>query len=320
MEAATVDQRRQRRAALLLRIAAARTRHRAASAAFTDDLLSARARAQRNAALREKLNGIKDQLRKLEAQLAESLSIQASKSAKYDLINESISNTAARNEQLTKLLTDQRTRRDEYVNVISHQLEVPLKLLKLTVLQKTKKPLRKLSCGTINSLVFKLLEEKVTESLSNMVNFSIDAINLTISILQGVRFMFNKIDMKNPDKEYSFCIKIANDRYSLLQCVPPLEDSKELLKDLNRTNDLFKFVRIMRERFQATILDGFIPNSSFCSEVSSITASSPPASVDSESENATNQSNSNIRAKKQNFSEKKEPPHQSAISPRTIRC
>lgn len=37
---------------------------------------------------------------------------------------------------------------------------------------------------------------------------------LTISFLQGVKFVFNKIDMQSPDKEYSFCIKLTKERYN----------------------------------------------------------------------------------------------------------
>jgi kinetochore protein Spc25 len=71
-----------------------------------------------------------------------------------------------------------------------------------------------------------------------------------------VKFVFSKIDIQNPDNEYSFCIKLNKDRYNLLQCTPFLKDSEELVKDLNCSNDLFKFVRIMRERFQAAAING----------------------------------------------------------------
>uniref|UniRef100_A0A0D9VAW1 Kinetochore protein SPC25 n=1 Tax=Leersia perrieri TaxID=77586 RepID=A0A0D9VAW1_9ORYZ len=52
----------------------------------------------------------------------------------------------------------------------------------------------------------------------------------------------------------------------VLQFMPFLKDSEELVKDLNCSNDLFKFVRIMREResererererFQAAAVNG----------------------------------------------------------------
>lgn len=41
-----------------------------------------------------------------------------------------------------------------------------------------------------------------------------------------------------------------------MNCDPRLEGIDELIKELNRTNDLFKFVRIMREKFQAAASNG----------------------------------------------------------------
>lgn len=38
--------------------------------------------------------------------------------------------------------------------------------------------------------------------------------------------------------------------FSVLACKPHLNDTKDLIRELNRTNGLFKFVRIMREKFQ----------------------------------------------------------------------
>ncbi|BAD88128.1 hypothetical protein [Oryza sativa Japonica Group] len=62
---------------------------------------------------------------------------------------------------------------------------------------------------------------------------------------EGVKFIFSKIDIQNPDNEYSFCIKLNK----VLECTPFLKDSEDLVKDLNCSNDLFMFVRIMRKRF-----------------------------------------------------------------------
>ena len=73
-----------------------------------------------------------------------------------------------------------------------------------------------LSCGTTSFLVFKLLEEKVIGNFSGMVNQYIISLmlqSLTNSFSPGVRFVFSKIDMQSPDKEYSFCIKLIDERY-----------------------------------------------------------------------------------------------------------
>jgi kinetochore protein Spc25 len=31
---------------------------------------------------------------------------------------------------------------------------------------------------------------------------------------EGVKFVFNKVDMQSPDNEYFFCIKVNKDEYS----------------------------------------------------------------------------------------------------------
>ena len=45
---------------------------------------------------------------------------------------------------------------------------------------------------------------------------------------------------------------------SVLNCDPHLNDNKELIHELNKTNGLFKFVRIMREKFQEAVAQGTI--------------------------------------------------------------
>lgn len=43
---------------------------------------------------------------------------------------------------------------------------------------------------------------------------------------------------------------------TVVHCVPFVDGSKELVKDLNCNNDLYKFVRTMRERFQVATISG----------------------------------------------------------------
>lgn len=42
----------------------------------------------------------------------------------------------------------------------------------------------------------------------------------------------------------------------MVDCDPQLNDTNELLRELNKSNGLFKFVRIMREKFQAAVAHG----------------------------------------------------------------
>ncbi|XP_057988528.1 kinetochore protein SPC25 homolog isoform X2 [Hevea brasiliensis] len=94
----------------------------------------------------------------------------------------------------------------------------------------------------------------------------------------GVKFTFNYINVSNPYEEYNFTIRHEEDTYSLLACKPHLNDTKDLIRELNRTNGLFKFVRIMREKFQeAASLGGTLPQSSTLHQESATIAASAPA-------------------------------------------
>uniref|UniRef100_A0A453GX05 Kinetochore protein SPC25 n=1 Tax=Aegilops tauschii subsp. strangulata TaxID=200361 RepID=A0A453GX05_AEGTS len=234
-----------------------------------------------NSPVVQKLNSLKDQLRGLEAGLAEALSTQLKKESECKLTSESISNATATNEQLRGLLLDQRARRDEFANVISHQLQA-IEALEANVDVMGKKNLDEAIMWYNKFLGFRVVAG------------------------EGVKFVFNKVDMQSPDDEYSFCIKVNKDEYSLIQCIPLLKDTEELVKDLNRTNDLFKFVRTMRARFQAAGINGVHPATSFCTDTSSTPISSPPAvSVDTTSEGTTNQSRTRSRSKNKDLHAKR---------------
>lgn len=43
---------------------------------------------------------------------------------------------------------------------------------------------------------------------------------------------------------------------SVLDCEPSLKDTKELIHELNKTDGLFKFVRVMRRKFQEAVAQG----------------------------------------------------------------
>ncbi|MBA0558617.1 hypothetical protein Golob_015629 [Gossypium lobatum] len=97
------------------------------------------------------------------------------------------------------------------------------------------------------------------------------------------------MSIENPKQEYSLTIRHANDAYSLLDCDPPLNGIGELINELNRTNGLFKFVRIMREKFQEAAALGLQPQStSFRQGSSAISMSCPALSVSTDiSESST---------------------------------
>ncbi|KAG4130808.1 hypothetical protein ERO13_D09G168200v2 [Gossypium hirsutum] len=75
----------------------------------------------------------------------------------------------------------------------------------------------------------------------------------------------------------------------VLDCDPPLNGIGELINELNRTNGLFKFVRITREKFQEAATLGLQPQStSFRQGSSAISMSCPALSVSTDiSESST---------------------------------
>ncbi|KAH9607319.1 hypothetical protein KSS87_015467 [Heliosperma pusillum] len=67
----------------------------------------------------------------------------------------------------------------------------------------------------------------------------------------GVKFTFTYINRKCLSGEYSFTIRHANNVYTLIQCDPQWNEATESVKELNKSNDLYTFVRKMRDKFQA---------------------------------------------------------------------
>ncbi|KAF6154995.1 hypothetical protein GIB67_035742 [Kingdonia uniflora] len=64
-----------------------------------------------------------------------------------------------------------------------------------------------------------------------------------------------------------------------MDCEPYLGDMK-FIQELNQTNGLFKFVRIMREKFQATTLKGAILEDIFMFlDTSTVSTPAPAASI-----------------------------------------
>ncbi|TVU22504.1 hypothetical protein EJB05_32206 [Eragrostis curvula] len=293
------------------RIDRGRDRASTSASAFSAALLSARSIADQTVSHRAQLNGLKVQLRKHETDLAQALTGKQARShsltsrvfqshpnkqkSKYKLIDESISNTTATNERLRSLVMEQRQRRDECTKIISNQLQA-------------------IESPEADSAA------QGEKNLDEAIMWYDKFLGFQVVGGEGVKFVFNKIDVQSPDKEYLFCIKLAKKNTAvILQCVPFVDGSKELVRDLNCDNDLFKFVRIMRERFQAATITGVLPASSFCPVASSITSSSLSSlSLDSRSENTANQTQSHILSGTKNQEIKKGLPNRSAISPGTV--
>ncbi|XXG84069.1 hypothetical protein AAC387_Pa10g1669 [Persea americana] len=221
---------------------------------FRNFLQSIKIRAEESIGDQEKLVKAKNHLRELEDDLVKALAVKTRKEAKRIAIAESLSITKARIEELKKTLKDQHTRRDEYKAIISQPL------VALAALEEK-------SNTNINHL----------KDLEEAISWYNEALGFRIEGGHGVKFIFNKIDILNPSKEYSFTIRHENDTYTLLDCDPYLEDSKELMRELNKTNGLFRFVRIMREKFCVAASGSLQPNSP--PDTSTLTLSAPASSI-----------------------------------------
>ncbi|XP_040380202.1 kinetochore protein SPC25 homolog [Oryza brachyantha] len=285
-------------AALDRQIAAGRGREASTSATYSAALLSARSFSRQTLSRQGELNGLKLQLRKLEDHLSEALSVKISKESKRQLTEETISSTRAINEKLKSMVTDQTNKRDQHAIVISDHLKA------------------------VEALEAKCNEDETQrKNVQEAVAWYNKFLGFQVVGGEGVKFIFSKIDMRSPDKEYSVTIKLNKDRYALLQCDPSIKDSEELMKDLNLTNDLFKFVRIMRQRFQAeaATVNGLPMSSAVCPDASSIPVSSPVLmSLDSTIENVPDKSLSRSKSKKQGLPSKRRAAALSATTPGSV--
>ncbi|GJN36329.1 hypothetical protein PR202_gb25178 [Eleusine coracana subsp. coracana] len=226
-------------------------------------LAAALSLAEQTLARQEQLQALKKQHRDLESQSHQALSIKSHKEAEYRCITESISDATARNENLNRSLVKLRNKRDTLAAVISYQLQD-----------------------------LETCEEEINENATEMEN-----------IESGLSW-FNKVlglkIIHGEEKEYSFCMRIDNGTYnSVVQSDPPIKDSEELVKDLNLTQDICKFLKVVREEFQASSVNGNLPLSSVACPVVPSVPFSPPVTttVNCTSEDVPSQSNSRSKNK-----------------------
>ncbi|MQL72610.1 hypothetical protein Taro_004920 [Colocasia esculenta] len=231
-------------------IRAERQKASEAAGIFRRSLSSIRARAEENVADGEKLANVKAYLRKLEDDLRETLIVKNCNEAKRHAIVQSLSSAKVSTEELKKVVQEQRAKKDEYEAIVSSGLET----------------LNQNNQGTVDR-----------EGTRDAILWYSKVLGFRTEGGEGVKFIFDKIDLESPNNEYSFTVRLDGDTYTLLQCEPYVKDVKELLKELNQTNGLFKFARTMRAKFQAAALNGMLPSStSVYPELSTISISSPP--------------------------------------------
>ncbi|KGN63556.1 kinetochore protein SPC25 homolog [Cucumis sativus] len=237
---------------------------------FYKSVESISVRSRANALSQGKLGELKARLRETEDELVKALAVKTRKEAKRLTIIDSIATSKSRTEELRNTLQDCKARRDEYATIISQQ--------SLVLSSSERKETQESEC-----------RNEIQEAISwykRVLDFHIEG-------GYGVKFSFKKINIDNPDEEYSFTIRHANDTYMLLDCNPSLSDIKELIHELNKTNGLFKLVRIMRRRFQEAAAEGAgAPALSLHQGSSVISTSAPVLSSSTEgSESSTEEIN-----------------------------
>ncbi|XP_076916473.1 kinetochore protein SPC25 homolog [Bidens hawaiensis] len=219
-----------------------------------------------------KIGTLKAQLRAVEDDLVKAIAAKTRKESQKMAIADSISDAKARVEELKKIVVDQRTRKEQYAEIISHQSEA-----------------------------LKECEEKHEqdagrrEEIEEAISWYNKVLGFRIERGRGIKFIFTNINMKKPDEEYFFTIRLENDSYCLLECYPHVTEVNKLIEELNITNGLYNFVRIMRTKFQEMAADGNLHETASHPQETIISMSAPISSVSTDSGSASSAKKNNLR-------------------------
>jgi kinetochore protein Spc25 len=222
-------------------------------------------RAQATAQSQVELMNLKADLREAEDELVKVLAVKTRKEARQMGIRDSISATQSRIEVLRRNLQLQKSKKDDSVRIISQQLQA---------LSKSKD-----NAG-------KVTEDKA--DIHEAISWYNHALGFHVEAGHGVKFTFTNIDAKRPTREFSFTVHYGNDIYTLLDSDLHLDYINEMVQELNKTNDLFRFVRLMREQFLKSTLSELPTHSGqLQQETSAISASAPAISFSTDTNMST---------------------------------
>ncbi|KAH9321772.1 hypothetical protein KI387_016411, partial [Taxus chinensis] len=176
----------------------------------------------------EKIDELEARFRKLDETYLHIKELKENKHEQWMANAESLSSIKSRTENLKKMKHVLSERKHEREMIISEQLTA------LTKLDESFKP----------DLRFKRGKQEAVAWYNRALGFRVECGH-------GIKFIFVNVDRVSPAREFSFTIRHCrrNDCYTLLDCDPSFEGTKDLLDGLNRANDLFKFVRAMRKKF-----------------------------------------------------------------------
>ncbi|CAH2064902.1 unnamed protein product [Thlaspi arvense] len=211
-------------------------------------------RAKATAQSQVELANLKAELRDAEDLLVKVLAEKTRNEARQMGLRDSISATQSRIQVLRRTLQLQKSKREEHAKVISQQLQA-------------------LSVSKENA-------GKVTEGKADIqeaISWYNQALGFHVEAGHGVKFTFTYIDAKRPTSEFSFTVHYGNDIYTLMDCNPQLDDIEEMVQELNKTNDLFGFVRLVRVKFLKATLSELPTHSENLQHETSIISASAPA-------------------------------------------
>ncbi|KAK7347049.1 hypothetical protein VNO80_21575 [Phaseolus coccineus] len=223
------------------------------TASFVESLHSLLPIAQETARCQVQLDEAKANLRDTEDDLVKALAVKTRKEAKRMALVDAVASAKARVEVLNASIQEQRTKKQEYAAIISQQ-----------------------------SLALAASKENLNESVEQkdetqeVISWYNRVLGFHVKGGRGVKFIFKNINLNNPNEEYFFTIFHEKDTYSLLSCEPSLSETKELIHELNNTNDLFKFVRAMRKMFQEAVAKGSLVVTASEHEQSAFNSASAP--------------------------------------------
>ncbi|XP_010515135.1 PREDICTED: kinetochore protein spc25-like isoform X1 [Camelina sativa] len=210
-------------------------------------------RAQATAQSQAELASMKADLRQAEDEHVKVLAVKTRKEARQMGIRDSISASQSRIEVLRRTLQLQKSKKEECARMISQKMQA-------------------LSTSKDNS------EDKT--DISGAISWYNQALGFHVEAGHGVKFTFTNIDAKRPTREFSFTVHYGNEIYTreyILDCDLQLDEIKGMVQELNKTNDFFRFVRLMRETFQKSTLSEVPTHSEHLQQETSVISASAPA-------------------------------------------
>ncbi len=70
----------------------------------------------------------------------------------------------------------------------------------------------------------------------------------------ALRLVFTLIDPRDPGRRFSFSLRTDDkDAYVVSECDPPVAGLADMVKELNATTDISRFVQLMRREFKKLV-------------------------------------------------------------------